>query len=487
MKLSNRIEFENTRLESFYRGGYLSEAEYRPARDRVRAAKSNEAVEAALSTIKYQMPPKPESASAWPEVVYFEPTPKEVFIELQGFKKRIASLKAQGKKLGAENQEKMRALRKRINKSGSLNAKKYVCQVGDDKQEFSGKDALKRLSERLLKLRTEVSHRRGLARQNAKPLIKERVLDKYLTKKVRATKIFDDRTPDSPTDHVGIELECVTTLSLEKLAAQFLKAGLEKSVTVASDGSLRVSRRGDTVAEVKVLAKVKDVDSVITQVCAVLKAAGGYVNPTCGLHVHLDMRTKKVQDCYKSLVYCQDALFKLLPHSRRHNKYAQRNPYSTNIAGMREERYLAINPHAYKRHKTLEVRMHQGTINPEVIKAWVALLHAICKEGVTNRVRTLQGLLGKVNLPRATATYLVARSAEMEEREFDPENIPNLSESNEARANRVSKTHGSCTCQTCGETGPTALAQTTTDDAFFDFQEPEDEEESEDEEDEDDY
>lgn len=124
-------------------------------------------------------------------------------------------------------------------------------------------------------------------------------------------------------------------------------------------------------------------------------------NTSCGFHLHLDAHDideSQVINIAYNYSQIEDFLFCLVAPSRRDNSYCKRLEYNwslllsnkdrTNL--IREvyksdnifyekyhnKRYEFLNIHSYFYRRTLEIRLHQGTFNPEKIRNWVNLHQA---------------------------------------------------------------------------------------------------------------
>jgi hypothetical protein len=222
---------------------------------------------------------------------------------------------------------------------------------------------------------------------------------------------------------VGLELEIITKVPREILIWEFNKAGLAKYIVVGEDFSIKKEKGFPYTAEVRVLCKQKELSKIVNQVTKVLKVNGSAVNQSCGLHVHLDMRNRKVSTAYTNLVNNLTVLTKLVNKSRyekgSYNKLNKNKDFVTSLKGkfikipsqsmnydvvphkpmvdsngnpimyMRSicqikplDRNSAINPYAYKEHKTLECRLHEGTIEASKIIRWVNKLVKIADSKV---------------------------------------------------------------------------------------------------------
>ena len=95
----------------------------------------------------------------------------------------------------------------------------------------------------------------------------------------------------------------------------------------------------------------------------------------CGMHVHIDMRNRDPEKCFNNLIRFQPLLTKLVADKRLDENYCKiYNEPEMSIAEETEERYQAINPMSYDKHKTIEVRLHEGCDDVDRIMNWLKLL-----------------------------------------------------------------------------------------------------------------
>ena len=191
----------------------------------------------------------------------------------------------------------------------------------------------------------------------------------------------------SPTDNrewLAVELECTIDDESEPalLAALQKNKDLRRHVTVKTDGSIEAGD-GRIGREIVVCGPRDKIAYLIANVCSIVTTyAGGRVNKSCGLHVHLDQRqvTREVAITrFDRLVKAQELLFRLVAPSRIDNTYCK--PSRSFDA---QNRYHVINgKHAYQAHRTLEVRLHQGSLDAIKILAWIDLLIAIHDDTAT--------------------------------------------------------------------------------------------------------
>jgi len=143
-------------------------------------------------------------------------------------------------------------------------------------------------------------------------------------------------------------------------------------------------------------------------VCQRLREVGAEVNPTCGLHVHLDCRdctstsamTTRATRLRKALPW----LWNMVPRSRK----------TSNYCGESSGRFQAVNTEAFSRHTTVEVRMHSGTLNADKIRNWIDLVRFIAlRSGQGKRpthITTLEQFLSCKEAPEHLKQWVVMRT-----------------------------------------------------------------------------
>lgn len=121
----------------------------------------------------------------------------------------------------------------------------------------------------------------------------------------------------------------------------------------------------------------------IRRVLSIWREIGGAVNASCGFHVHIDA-FGFTRDELKRLVLVwakiEPVIFYLVSKSRRHNSFccwlrknsgAAANIIDPFISRIEMNRYHALNLDAVNHYKTVEFRIHQGTMNPDKVINWV--------------------------------------------------------------------------------------------------------------------
>ena len=230
-----------------------------------------------------------------------------------------------------------------------------------------------------------------------------------------AIKIIDEhKKPTTKEDnYVGIELECFGPLSIKAMKEEFIKAGLKKWVNVGTDGSIRPE--DDTHAmEIRVCIAEKDLVTILPKVFAVIENADMSTNASCGTHVHLDMRNRDAELAYSNLFRVQKLMLASQPKGRRTNSYCKKNTVSDlKLSDFDSvERYSVINPTSFKKHSTIEIRLHAGTVKYEDMKAWTEFLVTIVdlKSKLVKEVETLEQLSElSVNLSEETSKHITKR------------------------------------------------------------------------------
>jgi hypothetical protein len=262
----------------------------------------------------------------------------------------------------------------------------------------------------------------------------------------------------------GVEIECYVPGNATRLFAALQAAGLSMSHVAGSihattsgwkvvpDGSLHSAPAGHVGVEV--VSPILRGDEGLAQVVRAMdaiKAFGGKVNTTCGLHVHVGAQSAtatQLKNLAKMFLKYEHHLDSLCPPTRRGNanRYCQSNrqqaagygvaaTYEAQIAaafgkldGLRSasaiatvinggwnrgNRYYKLNYQSLSSHGTVEFRQHAGTVEGQKASAWIKLMVGLVassfslKSVTTQREPSFDKLVRKVD--RATADYLKAR------------------------------------------------------------------------------
>ena len=163
-----------------------------------------------------------------------------------------------------------------------------------------------------------------------------------------------------------------------------------------------------------------------------LNGSAARIDRRCGFHVHLGgawtHNRGNVVRFVKAYHYFQRVLDTLQPASRRDNQ----NTYCANVpnvmdlpetsdgygllVGRMGSRYLKVNVQSMARYRTVEVRHHAGTIDPEKAAQWVTLLCGMVRAAVAGRAfptsATLESLMAYADADATAQAYYRARAAQ---------------------------------------------------------------------------
>lgn len=218
-----------------------------------------------------------------------------------------------------------------------------------------------------------------------------------------------------PTDRFdgftyGIELECFVPYETNRLTdTPFDRSsdhrGVQQSLTAeiasigansGSDGSIRYNSNCFPIETRSDVVNNQNMETHLTKLCEVLNKYKADVNNSCGYHAHIAHPLFFKRFNLLRLVHVwaaiEDVMFATQPSSRFNNQYCKRllRPYIQGnfdklpqrkqrlvqeMSG--QDRYMALNLSALRKHSTVEVRLHAGTTNPTKIINWIKLLRAI--------------------------------------------------------------------------------------------------------------
>lgn len=265
-----------------------------------------------------------------------------------------------------------------------------------------------------------------------------------------------------PIYHFGVEFEgCVkenTTLLLNALnenkiptVAPGYTHDIMTEFKIVSDGSVRADEGFQPLELVTPKLNGLEGFNKIKKALSVWKEIGGIVNATTGTHVHVDaydLTKEQMIELARIWVKIETKiLWYLVSPSRRNGMYCRRvdRQYIVNLA-IQEPRLLdrrySLNCAAFAKYKTIEFRLHNGTLNAKKIIPWIIfllkLVEAVRKGLKHDRVEpTLTGVLdavgikeeGSVKIIRIAREALIRRFEEMslrEKNEVGPRNEPPL-------------------------------------------------------------
>jgi hypothetical protein len=203
--------------------------------------------------------------------------------------------------------------------------------------------------------------------------------EKYALNIIKAHK-----KPTTNDNYVGIEIEMLSPKSIEEMNKEFIKSRLHKYVNVGTDGSIRSDISGVHAMELRVCLPENLLATHLKMITEVLRKTDSYANRSCGMHVHVDMRNRDPELCYRNFFKVQNIMLQAQPLTRRTNQYCKPSTiaskklkdFSSN--GDDNVRRQAINTDSYHKNdmKTIEIRVHEGATKFKDIFNWVNFLVA---------------------------------------------------------------------------------------------------------------
>lgn len=239
------------------------------------------------------------------------------------------------------------------------------------------------------------------------------VLRIYVEKNLQS--LYDDKRPVEPRKYIGIELEFCAPIKENQFAVKLFKSGIHKFAQLKKDGSLR-PYPNETGYELAILLEESNYKKRLKQITTLLSQVGAVAEGRrAGLHVHIDMRRRNKDLVYNNLVSCQYALLSIVDPKRYNNEFCrvvESRKFPTEFTGQREERYKTINAAAFYKYKTLEIRMHEGSVDFTQISNWVDLLIRISNysKKLKNNVAKVSTLGKRFNLEKKLFNYMQDRS-----------------------------------------------------------------------------
>lgn len=223
-----------------------------------------------------------------------------------------------------------------------------------------------------------------------------------LKRKVR--ELYEPKMPKEKYKYVGLELEFCAPIAELDFALKLWQNGVHTYAQMKKDNSLR-PKLNEFGYELALLLPEQHFRKNLRQLCKILESVGARADERrCGLHVHLDMRRGRKKDIvYNNLIACQNVFLTFLDPVRHDNEFChmvKSRKFPVKFENTREERYKTINAAAYYKYKTLEVRMHQGSVNYRDIVNWMELLIKIAnhKTRIKKDVNELTDLKKRVRL-----------------------------------------------------------------------------------------
>jgi hypothetical protein len=204
--------------------------------------------------------------------------------------------------------------------------------------------------------------------------------------------------------YIGIEVEFLTEVDWDRMEDELSFAGVH-GVQLKVDNSVFDREEAIEGTEFCILSNIDDLSNLEGAIEAIQRL-GGWVNPSCGLHIHLDMRhvsLPKARAIGKRMARALPLLRNIVAPYRNESQYCAR-PISEH-----EDRYAAINLESLKRHRTIEIRLHQGTLDFTKIKNWIMLLYKLSRAKSVPATASLDRVAKATKLPIPIRNYFSKR------------------------------------------------------------------------------
>lgn len=206
-----------------------------------------------------------------------------------------------------------------------------------------------------------------------------------------------------PKRTFGVELEFTRTTSRERLQETISSVG---EAAVVRDWGHSVDNRewicktdsscGYEVAS-RVLGSTRSVRKtlrdlvVLEKVVEALRDSGRHkVDTSCGLHVHIwigDFNDRQIQSLLSYWIKLEYFLINLMPEARRRNRYCPMtsSKFEPSVSYTKQQLISmgtwqrgSLNLNRYNEQKTIEIRLAEGSVDPNMVKNWTRfLLHFI--------------------------------------------------------------------------------------------------------------
>lgn len=210
---------------------------------------------------------------------------------------------------------------------------------------------------------------------------------------------------------------------------------------IVTDAS--VNRTGTGTGGLELVSPILQGEAGLAQASlavSTLLRAGGKVDRSCGLHVHVGMNRLTGADIMKVLdLYSanQSHINSIIARSRQTNSYCSPlnlgagsrynsydevrravTPEQIKVAARQFGRYSVVNVSSYATYGTIEFRQHQGTLNGEKVASWVKFLLALIETAVAMPVASqnfgsLTDLMNATSLGDETKSFLNRRAGRL--------------------------------------------------------------------------
>jgi len=228
--------------------------------------------------------------------------------------------------------------------------------------------------------------------------INKKILDKILSKRI---------LPKNKKRHVGVEIEIDSPSSRFSISKDIFKVGLIDKVSLGEDSSIYSWLRNNNYEEehgyeIRVIDTEKNISKTLKKVCKILKKHKAETNLECGLHVHIDCRNRNRTLVFDNFLKAQKLLYKIVSPDRANGDYSMaRNISNTDTYSSHE---YGVECSIFD---TVEIRMHQGTINFNDINNWITLLLKIANKTTSyKRYTTHKSIINLTSFKDDTKKYI---------------------------------------------------------------------------------
>jgi hypothetical protein len=191
--------------------------------------------------------------------------------------------------------------------------------------------------------------------------------------------------PYSAKNYIGVELEMCSSISRDQWAVLLAENKLTNKINIHGDSSIRIENNN---LPYQIELAILDTEDGIKDTLHLLQKAldnPNYdfaVNTSCGTHVHLVMRNRDHHKAYQKLYKSMSYIISLASSNRKDNTYCVPNigdTYDDALSSFksRGSRYQVINPEAYQKYRTLEIRVFEGTLDMNKVCNWIDCLVGI--------------------------------------------------------------------------------------------------------------
>jgi hypothetical protein len=183
-------------------------------------------------------------------------------------------------------------------------------------------------------------------------------------------------------NYLGIELEFISKVPLEKAREILYIMKLERFCDITLDASIETQEMGESHGlELRILSKQNQLEERLLLVQEYLNQVAYYTDDSCGIHVHIDMRNRNYKRSRDRLMSSQSQFRSMMPSHRvdpgSYNDALSHYEIKDIESGRYVDRSKDINIHAYNKYKTIEVRVHEATLDMNDLYDWCRYLTSV--------------------------------------------------------------------------------------------------------------